>query len=250
MKFKVINSLKIRLALESICLLCLDSRIGSFSSGDDQSNENAHDGDILIEATKLLFDSFNKLYYGVPFWKYFTTSAYSDLEKAESTLYEVSSKYIDNAIESQDEQYSVNDSVLKTLLTNKELTREEVKVTIMDFIIGGIFSVSNSLVYLFYHLATNPLVQDKLFNEIEQILNSPGSNDVDSSEVTSAHLSRMPYLKACVSESFRLNCPIPGIMRVTTEPLVLSGYDIPPNVCFISIYFHYISQFDEWCLFV
>ena len=106
----------------------------------------------------------------------------------------------------------------------------------MDFIIGGIFSVSNSLVYLFYHLAANPDVQEKLYNEIESVMGSADSTcGFDQERVSSSHLANMPYLKACVNESFRLNCPVPGIMRVTTEPLVLSGHHIPANVCSTSI---------------
>lgn len=112
------------------------------------------------------------------------------------------------------------------------------KVTIIDFIIGGIFSVSNSLVYLFYHLAANPDVQEKLYAEIQFVIGRGSDQDehqiLGKERVTSAQLANMPYLKACVSESFRLNCPVPGIMRVTTEPVVLSGYTIPVNVsCFI-----------------
>lgn len=128
--------------------------------------------------------------------------------------------------------YDSNESVLKTLLkitkeNPKELSKEEVKITLMDFIIGGIFSVSNSLVYLFYHLAANPEVQEKLYREIDSIL---GDSACQPDSVDSSHLANMPYLKACVNESFRLNCPVPGIMRVTTEPIVLSGYHIPANV--------------------
>lgn len=86
-----------RFALESICMICLDSRIGSFSNNKDVHTPS--DGDVLIEATKLLFDSFNKLYYGVPIWKYFSTNAYTDLERAESIIFDVASKYVDRAIE-------------------------------------------------------------------------------------------------------------------------------------------------------
>ena len=76
--------------------------------------------------------------------------------------------------------FDSNESVLKTLLkitkeNPKDLSKEEVKVTIMDFIIGGIFSVSNSLVYLFYHLAANPDVQEKKYNEIKSYMGTGGT---------------------------------------------------------------------------
>ena len=93
--------------------MCLDSRIGSFpdfspydsgisdedEEGEEKQNEAVKDGEKLIEATKLMFDSFNKLYYGLPFWKYFATSAYSSLDQAETTIYELASKYIDREMD-------------------------------------------------------------------------------------------------------------------------------------------------------
>ena len=86
------------MALESICLMCLDSRIGSFPHLNETTTAT-QDGDILIEATKMMFDSFNKLYYGLPFWKYFATTAYTNLDKSETTIYEIASKYIDKEID-------------------------------------------------------------------------------------------------------------------------------------------------------
>lgn len=88
-----------RLALESICLMCLDSRIGSFPQYVGEQSAQVQDGDVLIEATKMMFDSFNKLYYGLPFWKYFPTTAYSNLDKAETTIYEITSKYIEKEMD-------------------------------------------------------------------------------------------------------------------------------------------------------
>lgn len=85
-----------RLSLESICMLCLDNRIGSF---EPESPAEKSDGQKMIEATKLMFDSFNRLLYGIPFWKIFSTSAYEDMEHAESVIYTVASKYVDKAIE-------------------------------------------------------------------------------------------------------------------------------------------------------
>ena len=87
------------LALESICLMCLDSRIGSFPQCHGEKSREVQDGDILIEATKMVFDSFNKLYYGLPFWKYFATSAYTNLDKSETAIYEIASKYIEKEMD-------------------------------------------------------------------------------------------------------------------------------------------------------
>ena len=124
-------------------MLCLDSRIGTLTDIDDYNQPT--DGQIMIEATKLLFETFNKLYYGYPLWKWFHTAAYNDLIKAESMIYEIASKYIEQAMNQLSNGYeSDKQTVLQKLLNTKNLSNDEVKVGIIDFIIGGIFTVSNT----------------------------------------------------------------------------------------------------------
>lgn len=53
-----------------------------------------------------------------------------------------------------------------------------------------------------YSLATNPEVQEKVYEEIQTVV---GMSD----EITSAHLSQLNYLKAVVKETFRCAFKIP-----------------------------------------
>lgn len=248
-----------RLALESICMLCIDTRIGAFQTTTTTKQQQQlpettpSDAEILIESTKLLFDTFNKLYYGYPWWKLMKTSVYSDLERAESMIYDVASKHVQKAIDDQLNEISDRQTVLQTLLKTEQLSNEEIKLTIIDFIIGGIFTVSNTFAYLFYHLASNQPVQDKLYTEIQSVKDDNAFTD----DFTPKHLAKMPYLKACVQECFRLNCPVPGIMRITIKPTILSGYEIPANTivfshlmatCRLPDYFQNPDQFlpERW----
>lgn len=48
-----------------------------------------------------------------------------------------------------------------------------------------------------YCLAKNPEVQQKAYEEIQEVLK-------DDEPITGEHITRMPYLKACVKESQRL----------------------------------------------
>ncbi|XP_054161042.1 ecdysone 20-monooxygenase-like [Oppia nitens] len=245
-----------RLALESICMMCLDSRLHCFTSGggnggDDDDDDNSDDGQQLIAATGLLFESYNELYYGLPFWKLVATSSYRKLDSAETAIYDIVSKYIEiglNKIQENSDSIGNNNtdaddgaddrleesprsSVLQTLLKTDGLTDSDIKITIIDFIAGGIFTVSNTLCFLFYHLAANPDAQQRLYEEIRDVM---GDNSDGNDDLTVDMLAHMPYLKACVAECFRLTNPVPGIMRVMTEPTVLSGYHIPANTVVFS----------------
>ncbi|KAI2801625.1 hypothetical protein BLOT_009439, partial [Blomia tropicalis] len=221
-----LHSILSKLSLEAIGFMCLDSRMHSFPYGKDDDSSDVADGVKLIEAANLLFSSFNRLFYGIPIWKFIPTEAYRDLMKAESTLFEIAEKYVNREIEQHEsEMFVSSNSVLKTLLQSPDLNRNEVKVAIVDLIAGGIFTVTNAMVFLMYTLAANPDAQEKLYQEIVSIIGDNSSEYL----VRYADISRMTYLKACVTESFRMNGPIPGVFRITTEPIVLSGYQIPSN---------------------
>ena len=212
-----------RLALESICMMCLDSRMHCFATNHTETS----DGQLLIDATKRLFESYNELYYGIPFWKLFETNSYRKFVESETCIYEITSKYVNFGVNAINNDEPLG-SVLQTLLKTEGLTEEDIKITIIDFIAGGIFTVSNTLSFLLYHLASNPTVQQKLYEEVNQVM-------ADSDQLTAHMLSKMPYLKACVNECFRLNSPVPLIARTILEPIVLSGYKIPAKVCQIII---------------
>jgi len=216
-----------RLALESICMMCLDSRMQCLST-----NTETSDGSLLISATKRLFESYNELYYGIPVWKLFPTNSYRKLDEAESSIYDIASKYVQiafNQIKQNNRtgnQKRESNSVLQTLIKTDGLSEKDVKITIIDFIAGGIFTVSNTLSFLFYHLANNIDVQQKLYDEVNSVMG-------DSNQLTADMLTQLPYLKACVKECFRLSCPVPGIMRILPQPTILSGYHIPAGVLII-----------------
>ena len=228
LKIGDLQSTTYRLALESICMLCLDSRMGCLDNQIDKRNDsNRSDGAQLIQATKNLFNAYQQLYYSPPLWKLFETEAYQQYARSEDAIYQIADKYVERAlIKLKNEQQSNTEtnSLLKTLLSLKEVDERDVRTLIIDFISGGINTVSNSLSFILFHLAANPAVQEKLFDEISRVL---GTND---QPITGQHLNKMTYLKACVKESFRLNSTIPCLVRILPDDIVLNGYRVPAQV--------------------
>ena len=55
---------------------------------------------------------------------------------------------------------------------------------------------ANSVVWWLYNLARFPRVQEKLYQEIESVVRK-------DEDVTTQHLAKLPYLKACLKESMR-----------------------------------------------
>ena len=79
---------------------------------------------------------------------------------------------------------------------------------------------------LFYNLAKNQDVQDRLYQEIMKTLPEDGI-------LTDSSLDQMSYVKACLKESFRMHFPTPfGSRRILGEDTILKNYRIPKGVSF------------------
>ncbi|RUS90956.1 hypothetical protein EGW08_001260, partial [Elysia chlorotica] len=81
--------------------------------------------------------------------------------------------------------------------------------------------VATNLQTFCYELASNPEKQEKLYEEIVAVLGKNGP-------VTREKLRRMPYLKACLKESFRMRYPyLTGPARLLPNDAVIRGFRIP-----------------------
>ena len=55
---------------------------------------------------------------------------------------------------------------------------------------------SNQAAFLLYYMAKNPEAQEELYHQIRSVLG-------DRTQPTSEDLSKIPYLKGCIMETFR-----------------------------------------------
>lgn len=200
-----------RLALEAIFMLCLDTRLGCLKPSDSEPGEAS----TIIRAAQQLFSAYQELYYGLPLWKYVNTPPYKKYAEAESVLYDITLGYIQHYAKLP--TGGKDRSLLQALLSLDGLSEKDVHLTVMDFIVGGVFTTSIALCFLLHHLACNPAAQERLYTELRS---GGGSKDVGSCS----------YLRACIKESFRLSPTVPGVMRILPEDVVLSGYRVPAGV--------------------
>ena len=81
-----------------------------------------------------------------------------------------------------------------------KLTENEILAQMVLFILAGYDTSSSVLGLTCYSLAIHPEIQDKVFEEIEDVCNSPDTCTYDE-------ISQMPYLEACISETLRMYPP-------------------------------------------
>ncbi|RLU15243.1 hypothetical protein DMN91_012237 [Ooceraea biroi] len=84
------------------------------------------------------------------------------------------------------------------------------------FFFGGFDTTSTAMSFVAYEIATNPEVQKKLQEEIDQVVKE------SNGEVTYETINRLDYLNAVINEGLRLYTPIPFVERVCNKTYELS----------------------------
>lgn len=185
-----------RFGLEATCSLVLGRRMGFMLPGGESDTAKR-----LANAVHQHFLACRDTYYGLPLWKLFKTPAYMRLMRSEEEIYSLALELIETADESTRES-AVFQSVLRANVDEREKT-----AAIVDFIAAGIYTLSNSLLFLLCTIGSNPHVQRVLQEE----LGESSSN---------------AYLKACVTETFRLLPTANCLARITEQEMELSGYKL------------------------
>lgn len=247
-----------RYSMESIMNLCISHEISCFG-GRSSLGPDELDGELILEAAMNFFVAQHKLYYGHKLINYLDNRPYKQLCESQNTIHDIASKYIDRALKEintrvspaaykqdnddvqEDSIGSLSESsiikeetVLESLYKSGKFSDLDIKGTIVDFVTGGIYTLTNTLTMALFLLASNQIVQDKLYNEIRQVFD----NDYDNYEKNKTNsdiyidlnkLEHLKYLKLCMKESYRMLPTIPGIARILQKDLVLSNFHVPKN---------------------
>ncbi|KAE8749221.1 Cytochrome P450 CYP4 [Frankliniella occidentalis] len=120
---------------------------------------------------------------------------------------------------------------------NDEELAEEVKTFVM--IASG--SSMDTLTFFIYMLAIRQDVQDKVRQELDDILGDDRGRLVEHSD-----LAHMQYTERAIKETLRYFSVVPGFARTVTEDLPLpSGFTIPRG-CHVAFWLPYVHRNAEW----
>jgi cytochrome P450 family 628 len=93
-------------------------------------------------------------------------------------------------------------------------------------IIAGSDTTAMSLTFLFYHLASDPTLQQRLYDELL------ANNITTSEDVTVSTVKDLPYLNALLNENLRIHPPVPSFSARDTPPegLQVGSISIPGDI--------------------
>ncbi|XP_036324711.1 probable cytochrome P450 12e1, mitochondrial [Rhagoletis pomonella] len=210
-----------RLAFEGIAGIALNTRLGLI-----HKNRDSAEGKTIMKGIRSFFVLSEELEIKPSIWKYVKTPKFYEMMRTLDTLTDICNKYISEALVriERDSEGKLMSEVGKEKSVLEKLVRVNKKFAVvmaLDMILAGIDTTSSTLTGLLICIAKNPDKQQKLFEEISQILPHKDS------QLTIENMQNLPYLRACIKESIRQYPIIPGTVRRLSSDVVLSGYRIP-----------------------
>nr|CAB3235834.1 cytochrome P450 3A14 [Phallusia mammillata] len=111
----------------------------------------------------------------------------------------------------------------ETKSKTKGLTHMEITGNGVLMILAGYETTSSAIIFLAFNLAWHKDVQEKLREEIREIVKSDNSLDYEK-------LNGLKYLTQCINESLRLYPPAPRNGRYCEKKITINGITIPGKI--------------------
>ncbi|KAK1415271.1 hypothetical protein QVD17_31049 [Tagetes erecta] len=93
---------------------------------------------------------------------------------------------------------------------------------VTELFVSGTNTTTTALVWAMAEIVRNQDAMTKIKEEMKR--------EIDSHQIEASHLSKLPYLQACIKEALRLHPPVPFLLpRVATETCEVMNYTIPKN---------------------
>ncbi|KDO83770.1 hypothetical protein CISIN_1g046490mg [Citrus sinensis] len=91
---------------------------------------------------------------------------------------------------------------------------------VQNVFVGATDTSAATMTWAMTNVMKNPRVMEKAQKEVKDLIGNKGFVDEDD-------LQKLPYIKAILKETFRLNPLGPIIPRETTKSCMIDGYEIP-----------------------
>ncbi|EQC32865.1 hypothetical protein SDRG_09397 [Saprolegnia diclina VS20] len=103
---------------------------------------------------------------------------------------------------------------------NSPMDADTLADNVFTFVLAGSDTISTSMAYALYLLATHPEVQAKAVAEIDKVVGT-------SAPITYEAVQQLPYVSAVLTESMRLFPASPIVIRHLEAPLTLDDHCVP-----------------------
>ncbi|KAF8380396.1 hypothetical protein HHK36_027881 [Tetracentron sinense] len=131
--------------------------------------------------------------------------------------------------DSKDKKDILSRFIVESEKDPRMMTDQYLRDIILSFMIAGKDSTANTLSWFFYMLCKNPLIQEKIAQEVREVVFSTKENEASiddfAMELTDDMLEKMHYLHAALTETLRLYPAVPVDGKCSeTDDILPDGY--------------------------
>ncbi|KAG5681840.1 hypothetical protein PVAND_011248 [Polypedilum vanderplanki] len=214
--------------------------LDSFISGHYNYDQNFYDSDlvkIIEESRSLVMKKVVRPWYNIKIL-FKNSSLRHQMEYYYERLLRILNDIKTNNL--QNPNTKLPDLVLNLLMKSKNnFTEEEIRDEMITFIYAGYETTAISLSSILLMLAMHKDVQQKVIDEIDEIVSS-------NEEISNETLLKFSYVELVIKESLRL-FPAAGITgRQSTEEIELADYTIPKGTLFVLSIFDMQRSSKYW----
>ena len=184
-------------ALDAVGIMFIGSNLGVLK-GSEYGKQMMEKVQQFFELSQLCLAFPPKIAPYIPTYKRFV--------QVGADIFTMSREKIDEAIKKHEQDGSLEGTILEKMIARCGSDSDIPTVMANDALLAGVDTTGNTAAFLIYHLSTNPDKQEKLYEEIVNVIGTDG-------KMTERALTEMRYLKACQTESARILPVIDGTTR-------------------------------------
>lgn len=117
---------------------------------------------------------------------------------------------------------------LNNITVEKKLSNEEVRMSLVSFLLAGYETTSNTLTNSTFILAKYPEEQLTILDELCSHFNKETNNELKEIDITYDDINKLEYLDMFIKEVLRMY-PIGVLVRRCTNPTTVNGIEFPLN---------------------
>ena len=134
---------------------------------------------------------------------------------------------------------TVSDDLLSLLIKNGSLSTDDIIDEFLTIFIAGQETTANSLSFVLYEILSNPHVEAKIVNEINEVLKERDYVEFDD-------LAKLKYLGQVLEEGLRKHAVVFSPSRFLAKGLTVGGYHIPDGIGIISLQIFFSRNPEIW----
>ncbi|KAG5667202.1 hypothetical protein PVAND_015193 [Polypedilum vanderplanki] len=205
-----------RWTVESTASIAVEKRLNILSgkTNDERSKK-------LLKLSMEFFEKMSDFEMKPSIWRYYETKAFKELMEVYDSITSIIFSYVNEAIkrfETEEIKEIQEESILRKLM---KINKNIAFVITSDMLIADM--TNSAAAFALYFIAKNPEKQEKLRLEINSLM--PDKN----SPIESQSMKNLPYLRAVIKESLRMQPIVSGNSRKIAKDVVLAGYHVPKD---------------------